>query len=362
MKKLIIYLYIVASIFSYNITKWDKPIYYTNPSYDTTLQILYLGSGGYLFRLGEDAILTSPFFSNFSLVELAFPISPKKELIDRIYPNIPEGLVKGILVGHSHYDHLIDLPYIWNQYHKNTPIYGSLTTKNLLLSVSDDKIPEEYLKVVEDNLDIYQYKVGSNVDIVPNKISFMPIESSHSAHLFGYKLFKGTLDEPRKTPPKYAKDWVEGDTYAYLIKFQKGNKTFTVYYQDAASSPPKGLFNGFQDTEIDLAILCVGGFSEAENYPEYILEKLKPKKVIMGHWEDFMSSQLSSLDGINNPKRLTSDAVVAFENSIKKFNESHGTNIEFILPMLWKNYNFPLQEKNQEVIPSHMEVDKSSNY
>lgn len=348
MKKFIIFTFLTLNIFSYQISKWDKPIYYTNPDYQNTLQVLYLGSAGFLFRLGDNAILTAPFFSNFTLPELTLPISPKKEVIDRIYPNIPEGIVKGILVGHSHYDHLIDIPYIWNTYHKDTPIYGSATTKNLLLSVGEDKIPEKFINVVDDKVDIFQYKVGEYIDLVPNSISFLPIESSHSNHLFGFKLFQGRLNQPRKTPPKYAGDWVEGDTYAYLMKFNNGAKDYTVYFQDAASSPPKGLFNDYENATIDLAILCVGGFSEAENYPEYILEKLKPKKVILGHWEDFLTSQFSTLDGINNPKRLTRDAIVEFSQRIDNFNKKHGTNIEYIVPMLWKNYNFTLNEKAEE--------------
>lgn len=342
MKKTFIFLFIILNLYSFEVSRWDKPIYYTNPQYNDTLQVLYLGSAGYLFRLGENGILTAPFFSNFSLMELTLSISPKTDVIDRIYPNIPEGFVKAILVGHSHYDHLIDVPYIWTTYHKNTPIYGSLTTKNLLISVKENRVPEEFIHVIDDELDIYQYQIGKYINIVPDVIKVLPIESSHSNHLFGYKLFDGKLLEPRDNPPKFARDWVEGDTFAYLMEFKNGEKSFTVYFQDAASSPPKGLFNDYENASIDLAVLCVGGFSEAENYPEYILEKLKPKKVILGHWEDFMASQFSTLDGINNPKRLSKDAIVEITERIDKFNKKNGTNIEYIVPMLWKNYNFTL--------------------
>ena len=346
-KNSLIILIVLCFNLNAQITKWDKPLYYTNPDYENTLQMVYLGAEGFVMRLGENALMTAPFFSNFSIMELARSVSPKKDIIDRIYPNIPDGLVKAILVGHSHYDHLIDVPYIWNTYQPNTPIYGSETTKNLLLSVKDDKIPEEYIHVLDDEVDIYQYQLGKIIDIVPNIISIMPIESSHSSHLFGYKLFKGKLTEPLKSPPKYAKDWVEGDTFAYLIKFKNGEKDYTIYFQDAASSPPAGLFNNFENTPVDLAILCVGGFSEAENYPEYILDALKPKKIILGHWEDFMASQFSTLDEINDSKKLTASAVEQFIKRIDNYNKKNGTNIEYIVPMLWKNYNFKLNDNSK---------------
>jgi hypothetical protein len=81
--------------------------------------------------------------------------------------------------------------------------------------------------------------------------------------------------------------------------------------------------------------------------PEYILDALKPKKIILGHWEDFMASQFSTLDEINDSKKLTASAVEQFIKRIDNYNQKNGTNIEYIVPMLWKNYNFKLNDNSK---------------
>ena len=38
---------------------------------------------------------------------------------------------------------------------------------------------------------------------------------------------------------------------------------------------------------VDIAIVCVAGYSQVENYPEGIIRNLKPRHIIMSHWENF---------------------------------------------------------------------------
>ena len=49
---------------------------------------------------------------------------------------LPLAAVHAILVGHSHYDHLMDVPLIARRYVPNATIYGSLTTKRILMGDS----------------------------------------------------------------------------------------------------------------------------------------------------------------------------------------------------------------------------------
>ena len=47
---------------------------------------------------------------------------------------------------------------------------------------------------------------------------------------------------------------------------------------------------------VDLALLCVGGDNDRlETNPEYILGKLRPRFVLLGHWEDFFATQEAAL-------------------------------------------------------------------
>jgi mRNA degradation ribonuclease J1/J2 len=80
--------------------------------------------GGLLFRRGNDAIMTAPFYSNPNIfrVGLRRPIHSDTNLVERLLPDVSD--VRAILVGHAHYDHLMDVPYIAN-YKFEYPHYGA---------------------------------------------------------------------------------------------------------------------------------------------------------------------------------------------------------------------------------------------
>ena len=100
------------------------------------VDVRYLGVGGFLLRHGSDVILTAPLYSNPGLVEFAadHQIRPDPMTIDRLFP--AEGkAAQAILVGHSHYDHLMDVPYVALDLAQSADVYGSQTTVNLLESI-----------------------------------------------------------------------------------------------------------------------------------------------------------------------------------------------------------------------------------
>jgi hypothetical protein len=57
-KNSLIILIVLCFNLNAQITKWDKPLYYTNPDYENTLQMVYLGAEGFVMRLGENALMT----------------------------------------------------------------------------------------------------------------------------------------------------------------------------------------------------------------------------------------------------------------------------------------------------------------
>src|SRR5688500_8890745 len=72
------------------------------PNATNSIHIEYLGSGGHIIRYGTNAVLTAPFYSNFSLLRSGFgPLRPKREIIRRSLPDL--SAVDVVLVGHSHY-------------------------------------------------------------------------------------------------------------------------------------------------------------------------------------------------------------------------------------------------------------------
>lgn len=259
----------------------------------TEFQIRYLGAGGFLVRSQEAALLTAPFFSNPPLWRVIFGrIEADPAQIDRALQPLqdPLGAVEAILVGHAHYDHLMDLPYLAAQYAPRARIYGSQTAVHILAAALD----RQRLVPVEAQAGTSQ-RPGQWHTVSGGQIRFMALESAHAPHFWGLKFFGGSYDTDLRALPTRASAWREGQTLSYLIDFlgPEGQVEFRIYYQDAASTPPAGFPPVFDQTadqrRVDVAILCASGFEQVENYPEGIVQYLKPRALVIAHWENFFS-------------------------------------------------------------------------
>lgn len=233
--------------------------------------------------------------------------------------------VKAILVGYAHYDHLMDVPYVVKKIKEQNPIakpkiYGSETMKNLLLNEerikreidADREGPMDPKNIVALNQKAAAFwspgdwvcfdKEGEIACTGQNIIfRFMAINSEHAPHFAGFKFFSGVVDSMEGPPPKTGADWKEGQTFAYVMDFLgSGNAVdLRIHFQDATSNPPAGFLPILKPVNrtdrVDIAIVCVAGFSQVENYPEGIIRNLKPRHIIMSHWENFLNPFLQPM-------------------------------------------------------------------
>ena len=70
-----------------------------------------------------------------------------------------------------------------------------------------------------------------------------------------------------------------------------GEVRFRVHFQDSATNAPfafhpKQLLD--DGVPVDVAFLPIASFAQVERYPEAIVEHLKPRHVVLHHWDDFM--------------------------------------------------------------------------
>lgn len=271
-----------------------SPLPARDPAYATTVQVKYLGAGGVLIRRGSDVLATAPFFSNPSIPRVAFgEIRALPEQVDRFLDRNDPDLadVAAILVGHAHYDHLMDVPYIKKTYMTRAKIYGSDTMKNIL--AADPALARDVESVERDMGTVD--RPGKWWYATP-RLRFMALQSEHAPIILRIKFFEGTYQQPLSELPTRAYRWRAGQTLAYLIDFLSDDgKTveFRIHYQDAASTPPLGFPPRFERAEdqrrVDLAILCMPTFNQVERYPEAIVERLQPRHAIGIHWEDFFT-------------------------------------------------------------------------
>lgn len=256
------------------------------------VNVQYLGVGGYLFRFGNNTLMTAPSITNPGLLKIATltRLKTDEELVDRVLPSVED--VEMILVGHTHYDHLLDVPYVMQRHAKKAVVYGSKTMGHIMAAAVD--------KPRIMTVDQYSAKgkiAGQWIYNQDRTIRFMAIESAHAPHFAGIKLLpKGPYNKDLKRLPRTVFGWVEGQTYAYLIDFlsEHGGIAFRIHYQDAASTPPLGFVPDLPANDqkrVDLAILCVASFTQAKEYPEGIIREIQPRNIILGHWEDFFRNQ-----------------------------------------------------------------------
>jgi L-ascorbate metabolism protein UlaG (beta-lactamase superfamily) len=265
------------------------------PAQGGWVEVTYLGVGGYVVRRGSDALLFAPSFSNPDLISIAFArAEPNQRKVDQCMQGVPIGDVEWVITGHSHYDHLLDVPYIMKRYAPNAKLVAPPTASHMLAAV----LPEErILRQVGDSADSAE-RPGQWIYNCRRTVRVMPLKSEHSSHFCGIKLLRtGTYSKDLEALPRSNfLGWKEGETYAYLVDFLNptdGSVDFRIHYQDAASRPPRG----FAPEEIlqhppavDLAILCTGAYTESRGYPDDLLRTLNPRHVLLGHWENFFGN------------------------------------------------------------------------
>ncbi len=79
------------------------------PPNDSSVRVRWLGTAGHVVQTASTTVLIDPFLTRPSLLRTALrPIAPTAE---RWWHHLP-AKVDAVLVGHSHYDHLLDAPEI----------------------------------------------------------------------------------------------------------------------------------------------------------------------------------------------------------------------------------------------------------
>jgi hypothetical protein len=257
------------------------------PAGADALRLVYLGTGGWILEHGTDQVVTAPLFSNPGLFRAGlWAISSDTAVVDRFMSRYDVSHARAILVGHAHYDHLMDVPRVARMHAPEARIVGNRTVANTLGTWSGvaDRVDE-----VNDSVGDAR-TVGRWLRYGP-RVRVMALRSKHAPHFEGLTLYQGTRDRPMTEMPRNAAEWLDGETVAFLVDFldDEGAVAFRVYYQDAVVAAPYGQAPDalIAERPVDVAILVPATFDQVDWHPEALVESLKPRYVILGHWEDF---------------------------------------------------------------------------
>src|SRR5262245_23949417 len=223
----------------------------------------WLGVAGYRLSYEGQALYIDPYVSRVPLrsVLSGRPALADPALHDRLFGSDPDQAV-GILVGHTHFDHAIDVPLLARR--RKAPAYGSSSLRKLMALHG---LSEWAVEVVPRQ----EYEIG------PFEVTFFP--SLHSKLVLGFKVpFDGefSCEHLDGLAPRAYKC---GDIYG--IRIRVAGMTF--YHQGSANLIEDQVPRG----GVDVFLAGIAGRSFTPDYWSRILPRLEPRTVVASHFDDF---------------------------------------------------------------------------
>ncbi|HEX6627294.1 MAG TPA: hypothetical protein VF105_05025 [Gemmatimonadaceae bacterium] len=257
----------------------------------------------------DHVLLTAPFFSNPTfgqvrprvrkLLRSTPRISADTNAIEQLLP-VAADRASAILVGHGHYDHLMDVPYIATHRAKSAVIYGGPSVRHMLMGDSSLRAHGERVIAISLATAGSPRRRGEWYYSPDSSYRFMAVVAGHAPNIRAWKrtytFTPGTVEADLDSLPRTAAEWKLGEPYAFIIDVLD-NRTraplFRIYFQDAPSEPPLGFppTDLLAERPIDLAVLCGATSSNVSNTPDSLLTVLRPAHVMIAHWEDFFRAQ-----------------------------------------------------------------------
>ncbi|MDZ5434880.1 hypothetical protein T3H00_19710 [Pseudomonas fluorescens] len=279
-------------------------------------KIAFLGVGGWLVHWKGEGLLLAPSFSNPAFLGIKgippLRVRANNRKIDIYMP--PANDVKMLLVGHAHYDHLMDVRRVMEVHTPHAKVIGSETVAHIL--AVKPRIPV----IVPGRAEITKYddptvtgtwfyssgdrmtdgqRLAKDTGLPPTGfIRAMPLESMHAGHLFRENLLPGAYDNDLEKEPIYIRNWKLGHkTLAWVIDLlgDDGKPVYRLHYLDSAANPPYGFPPLIADSKpFDVEILSAGDWEQVSSYPDSLLRVTRPRLVLVGHWENFFGNNLEA--------------------------------------------------------------------
>ena len=237
------------------------------------IKLKYFGAAGWQITDGQITVLIDPYISRVKL-GTGPGISPDdtRATVERsdIFVSDTIGIdslitkADFILVHHSHFDHLADVPYIAQK--TGAKVIGTETTCNILrgYGISDDQL----------------YPVKGGEDYQFENFSIQVIPTIHSALNDKHYIDSRTYTEVPDTPLKVS-EFIEGGSLMFLARFARHNVltmgSMNFVERELVGQKPDILLAGVNRSQLGLY-----------KYNERLLAVTNnPKWIIPTHWDNF---------------------------------------------------------------------------
>jgi L-ascorbate metabolism protein UlaG (beta-lactamase superfamily) len=225
----------------------------------------WLGTDGWEITFANKAILFDPWLSRFDSGFLTGKFNPNATLpTDETLINQHITKADQILIGHGHWDHMADVPYIAKK--TNAMVIGSETHANVMRAAG---VPEG--KIVQVKGGEYMQFDGYTLEVFPGIHSMGPTKKhAVPGHLVSVP-----------SPPTKIADMPEGDSFIYVITI--GGK-FSIFLMSTANYVERAIAGLKPDVALVASIFA----NQIHDYTPRLLKALNyPKVILPTHWDNF---------------------------------------------------------------------------
>jgi L-ascorbate metabolism protein UlaG (beta-lactamase superfamily) len=254
-----------------------------------SLTFRWLGTAGVVLNFEDQGLAIDPFFTRPSILQMLQPLVPKPNLIEGRLPEC-----HFVLVTHSHYDHLLDVPEVLRN--TGATAYGSPNTSQLL-SISGIPSSQVHEVALGDKLSCGRFEVEV-------------IRGRHSTIPFG-GIFNGPLRHGLQ-PPLHAWDYRMDICLGFCITVEE------IRLLVCAAEP--------QPAEVLFAVA-----QEPKDYYLKLFQGVDPHTFVPIHWDNFTRPLDKPMRRLARPGRMSLQKLASLaQQSVPR--------VTVIIPELFKEY------------------------
>jgi len=222
------------------------------------LRLRSLGTAGFVLEAAQRRLVLDPFVSRPGVWRtLLRRLRPDEGLLERHVPHADD-----VLVGHAHYDHVLDAPALCRR--TGARLLGSRAVANVGRAAG---LPETQIVPLEGG-----ERIASGALVVRG------LRSRHGRVWFGRVPLPGDIESPPPWPPRVF-DLRHGLVLNWLVE-GPGASVLHVDSADWVDEEVAGL-------RVEVLCLCAIGWTRRPEYVEGLIREVRPRFVLPCHWDVF---------------------------------------------------------------------------
>jgi L-ascorbate metabolism protein UlaG (beta-lactamase superfamily) len=224
--------------------------------------VRWTGAAGIEFTHGDQVILIDPYLSRPGKIEVFFNrVRPRHDVVSRYLESLL-GKLSAIIVGHTHFDHALDIPVFAK--HFDGPLVGNSSLETLMtMHGMSGRV------TVCKGRERVELFAGAAVTMIP---------SIHGLVAFGRIPYPGEINPTVRLPLK-SSQYRHGTVFIPKLEFA-GKVFMHIGSANLIESELAG-------HSCDVLFLCVPGWKKVPGYTTRLLQIVKPKIIVPFHYDDF---------------------------------------------------------------------------